>query len=550
MQHSNNWSNLGRAKGYINYFPQYDQAPALGLRPSSSDFHQMPSFAWSDGQDPEQKSLLQAQVLTTPKRSTSAGSHSVPDHLRIDSRTMSNDLLDSQLQAKDKSSSSFGTSMSAGVLNRSEGFTGAALISDLLSDLSLPYNIPQPHLTVHESLEGMTSVDHIPSLSIPSRQSCAALLDIYHRVVSPVYCLYTQNELRRTLDDIFLTPDIARRDILETTLNSFALLLGHAATVMSRADASINELVYRCVRFTQTGLAQILRHADLAGAKTLLSLITINLRQELQDPLWYISGLVFSICIDLRYHLKRPPSQLSSQIDSGQEEEIRRVFWTAYCLDRSLSLAFGCPMFFREDVISCPYPNSVAPQVLARYKIRRLQSRIMPLNFSIAPNSVYPTTIETQLLTELNDWRQLAESIRHSEHGKALPKYILQEQVTQAGTTELLLHRRGIYQLNEYAIEQSICVALTTIDIYQHEALQMAIVEGILVTQNIAANLMTLLWIYRFVRPVALTQSLTGQVLANKVDICRWLLTQLSNRWSCAKEYLDILNAVHARIEA
>lgn len=423
------------------------------------------------------------------------------------------------------------------------------LLPRLLSDLQVSISKPWSQLSAQVFLQDMTSTDNVAFLQIPSRNSCTDMLDIYHEVVSPTYHLHTRKELTRMVENIFLNGRIARRDIQEATLNSFALTLGHAASVMSRTDPSLDEIVIRCVRFTRTGLADIVRRPGLRGAKMLLCIILLNISKELPDPLWYTSGLVFSMCIDLGFHRKRSCITNPTEDDLEEEEETRRVFWTAYCLDRTLSVVFGLPLFFRESVITCPFPKDVPFQVLARYKICRLQSRIIQAQRDLSPNSPYPSATEAELLQHLNEWRQDGDQVRSIEHEAVLPMHLQREQITLAGNTELLMHRRGLLLQDEKAIVSSLSIALNNLEIYRTEALQMSIVNGIFLVEDLFLNIITLLAIYRFSPNTISAQGLTAQELLLKVDIGRQLFTQLGKRWTSARKHLELLDSILTRID-
>lgn len=428
--------------------------------------------------------------------------------------------------------------------------SGIGILSKLLSDLRLPHCTPWPHLAVDSAIKDMSLLDHVPSLPIPSRKSCSDMLALYSKVVSPIYQLYSEEDLAKILDEIFLTGSIARRDISETTLNSFALILGHAAIIMSRTMPALEEFVVRCVRFTRTGLAGVLQKPSLRGVKMILAIIIINISKELPDPIWYTLGLATCMCMDLGLQNKRPEKMNATEAEIDEEDEIRRVFWTAYCLDRGMSLTFGRPIFYNESGISCPYPRHVPPHILARYKIRRLQSRIIQTRLQLERfgSLPYPTSQELQHLQELQIWQNEVEKAGSTASGVSTLSYIVQEQITQAGNTELLLHRRGLHVGDPNAIARSLTVIFQNLEIYRTEAIQISIVEGVLLVQDLFLNYVTMLFIYRFAPLIAQQQGLDAQKLKHWAEVGEMLFGQLSNRWRIAAESLQLLNSIMARI--
>lgn len=64
---------------------------------------------------------------------------------------------------------------------------------------------------------------------------------------------------------------------------------------------------------------------------------------------WYIFGTVSQMIYALGLHRKRKPSPLSQEVIKTDCR--KRVFWSAYTLDRYLSVILGRPRIFRDEDI-------------------------------------------------------------------------------------------------------------------------------------------------------------------------------------------------------
>jgi hypothetical protein len=92
-------------------------------------------------------------------------------------------------------------------------------------------------------------------------------------------------------------------------------------------------------------LDDILAYHDVRSIIVLLLLAIHSLRAPKGPGAWTYVGLAMRLCIDLGLHRKRGPSHL--QINNPRAladlEMRKRVFWTAYCLDRQVSIVLGRP---------------------------------------------------------------------------------------------------------------------------------------------------------------------------------------------------------------
>lgn len=413
--------------------------------------------------------------------------------------------------------------------------SGLVFLAELLRMTNTPLSVPWPHLACASFLAEMRSKPALASLPVPCRKTSSALLDAYDQVVSPLYPVYTRSELHNMLNNIYLNGLIARRDIAECTSNCFALVIGQVVCILARQNSNLLSMVQDCAQFSRSGLAEIFLKPSLCGVRYLLCILLTNHSRELADPIWYTSGMAMQMCVDLNLHNDSPPG--STEFSEDEIEERRRIFWTVYSVDRGLAFAFGRPLTLQESCISCSYPTRVSSAALSRFKIRRIQARIMRLQahdsaihqaaFDALP---YPTANEMQIMSDLNQWQRGRDG----------------EELIQGGNTELLLLRRAVVRKQPEALMRATQIITTNMNIYCHQALHIAVVEGILVVHDIFVNLITAIYIFKF----GVGMSTFGlQTLYKWTEQMRPIFQSLSRHWSTAAESFALVEHLVYRLQ-
>jgi hypothetical protein len=92
-------------------------------------------------------------------------------------------------------------------------------------------------------------------------------------------------------------------------------------------------------------LDEILEFNDMRTIEVLLLLSLYSLRAPKGPGAWTYVGLAMRLCIDLGLHrrTKAKGSRSASLLTLSALEMRKRVFWTAYCLDRQVSIVLGRP---------------------------------------------------------------------------------------------------------------------------------------------------------------------------------------------------------------
>lgn len=96
----------------------------------------------------------------------------------------------------------------------------------------------------------------------------------------------------------------------------------------------------------------------LESVQARLALCLYLLSTSRVNECWYTFGLTAFIVMALGLHRKRPsPSPAIGLIESECQ---KRIFWSAYILDRYLSVMKGRPRIFRDEDIDQEYPANVS----------------------------------------------------------------------------------------------------------------------------------------------------------------------------------------------
>lgn len=121
----------------------------------------------------------------------------------------------------------------------------------------------------------------------------------------------------------------------------------------------------RCIAFSEILFREGISHLstslpfpdDLAGLQaTLLILQYAEINPKCAN-IWILNGSAMRSCLELGLH--REPVRAIA-LDDAMVDLRRRVFWTAYCLDRTVSPALQRPLSIPDSVINARVPTDLA----------------------------------------------------------------------------------------------------------------------------------------------------------------------------------------------
>ncbi|KAL4724566.1 hypothetical protein ACLX1H_008007 [Fusarium chlamydosporum] len=157
---------------------------------------------------------------------------------------------------------------------------------------------------------------------------------------------------------------------------------------------------------------------NIVGVQSILFLIQFaTLNPSLLDA-WYLIGVGMRMCVDLGLH--QDPRPLDS-LEASLLETRRRLWWSMYSFDRSMSLGCGRPTEISDADINASLPtfrietSATGAEIrgyLQRYRALQVQSEIYNC-FNQAPSS-NPDATQTafiQLSNRLADWKEASSQL-------------------------------------------------------------------------------------------------------------------------------------------
>jgi hypothetical protein len=181
---------------------------------------------------------------------------------------------------------------------------------------------------------------------------------------------------------------------------------------------------------TQKYLFGLLKEDSIETVQGLLLVAQFSVNEHQSANAWLVAGQAVRTAIDLGLH--RDSSPIFHPENSMLTIEMRkRVFWSAYALDRNISIALGRPCAVRDSEIDVPLPQNLTDdQLEGEYiqfdpsslsspnpldmstfvhiiKLRQLQSRIQELFYSADTSQVLLQGADHHrsiIRTQLDEW--------------------------------------------------------------------------------------------------------------------------------------------------
>ncbi|CAK7212839.1 hypothetical protein SEUCBS140593_001643 [Sporothrix eucalyptigena] len=151
--------------------------------------------------------------------------------------------------------------------------------------------------------------------------------------------------------------------------------------------------------------------STLLTIEGLVLLVLYNLRAPTNTGIWYLTNLAMQTCIDLRLHMEG--SYHDPSLPEKQTRIMRRLFWSAYVLDRFIALSFKRPFSIAENDIETEIPDGKTDGPMWRHfiEIKRLESRIQTDVYGLAEPREQRRQKIAPLLAEVDAWgRSVSEN--------------------------------------------------------------------------------------------------------------------------------------------
>ncbi|GAA6001857.1 hypothetical protein JCM10207_002353 [Rhodosporidiobolus poonsookiae] len=94
---------------------------------------------------------------------------------------------------------------------------------------------------------------------------------------------------------------------------------------------------------------------DLKNVQALMLMVMFSFRSAEAPSIWYIVGIIVRLCCSLGLH-RRVPAVQARRMTPYILQLRRRIFWTAYTLDRMLAMSLGRPLGIADHDIDIELP--------------------------------------------------------------------------------------------------------------------------------------------------------------------------------------------------
>ncbi|KAL6912486.1 hypothetical protein FSST1_010246 [Fusarium sambucinum] len=197
------------------------------------------------------------------------------------------------------------------------------------------------------------------------------------------------------------------------------LVLAISASSLSRsADSVISAQAERLFRNALAFRESAIIPSNIIGVQSILFLIQFaTLNPSLLDA-WYLIGVGIRMCVDLGLHQDPKPAD---SIEVSLLETRRRLWWSVYAFDRSMTLGCGRPTEISDSAINVSLPTfrieiPATPieihGYLQRYRALQLQSEIYnALNDSTSVNTHIARNIFMRLSQKLTGWKDASSQL-------------------------------------------------------------------------------------------------------------------------------------------
>lgn len=172
------------------------------------------------------------------------------------------------------------------------------------------------------------------------------------------------------------------------------LVLAVSVTLGSANDGHEERCMALSVSLFEEGIQHLFSlpsfPSDIAWLQTILLVLLYATVFPRSANVWVLSGAAMRSCLELGLH-REPPDLM--HLDSETLDLRRRVFWAAYCMDRSICSALQRPLSTPDTAINTKFPNLAQDDTfLSSITYHRLLSEMFCVHFQrepIAPDQTW-----------------------------------------------------------------------------------------------------------------------------------------------------------------
>ncbi|KAK1983612.1 fungal-specific transcription factor domain-containing protein [Colletotrichum cereale] len=253
--------------------------------------------------------------------------------------------------------------------------------------------------------------------SFPDRAEAFTTVQYYMANIYTLFPSFSETHLLTVLDDVYQQDERVKERLKDADfwLLYMVLAIGYIAQSRDKQD----EYYRRGLDF----VARALPFADKAlmpGYPAQIQSLILFTQLSMLDPShfdsWYLIGFASRAVVDLGFHQDPPQLQVP---DKAALDLRRRMFYSVYALDRTISMIRTRSFSFTDDSINVEYPSNsglsagpiTGPQsadsALALFQLRRLQSEWYQTLFQ-ADSVPLPDAASFiwQMCLEMREWHE------------------------------------------------------------------------------------------------------------------------------------------------
>ncbi|TDZ13351.1 Positive regulator of purine utilization [Colletotrichum spinosum] len=200
--------------------------------------------------------------------------------------------------------------------------------------------------------------------------------DAYFQTLHPLYPFLDEETISDHLECLYTTqnagslqmPPLAEVEAALSPFHSvqiFLVLALGARVLESRLSVEFSSERYLATAMQRIGSLAL--HDSIEGLQTMLLLALTSFYFEEGPNAWFLVMNIIASCLDLGFqrrgvHAHHPPSPLARpERNTHVRLNLRRgIFWSAYSLERTLSVVLGRPLTLRDEAIDVEFPGHAA----------------------------------------------------------------------------------------------------------------------------------------------------------------------------------------------
>ncbi|KAH3661325.1 hypothetical protein OGAPHI_006732 [Ogataea philodendri] len=170
-----------------------------------------------------------------------------------------------------------------------------------------------------------------------------------------------------------LGPPQTREDLV----NKFILLMLYAVGLRVRqivktgvSDESLAHNPDEVYAAAIEDLETITQVVDIDSVRCLILVAFYMLRSAYGQQIWHLCGLIMRYCIDLNMHRREAGPITIDQLPDSMMR--RRVFWSAYVLERSVCMHFNRPLCLSDYDINAELPYNIDDSVMEAEELNEI----------------------------------------------------------------------------------------------------------------------------------------------------------------------------------